>query len=337
MPTNVDAQGLLFQKIRELLPPHTSLVDEIADILNISTDGVYRRLRGETPLRLDEAAELSRHFRISMDEVMQQTFQEAVVFNTSGLGNQQLDFEAYLQTLLEIFTQIQQQGVTQGFYAAKDIPVFHLFQFPDLAMFKMYFWRKTMYRDPEMSKRYFELDIQDEQEARCLDLCRQIAEKYSLIPTNEIWTLETASSFVKQISYYYESGMFRSKKDAIHVCEQVEQLFEHLKHEAEMGYKFMHGHPPNHRVENFRLYFNDLVLIDNTISIEYENHLQTFLSYNSLDYLHTTNENFSHQIQEWLKTLTKKSDLISTVSERLRNKFFLQIGDKIDVLKEKLN
>ena len=53
------SQEFLFQRIRELLPVHASLVDTVASILHVSNDSAYRRIRGETPLVLDEARELS--------------------------------------------------------------------------------------------------------------------------------------------------------------------------------------------------------------------------------------------------------------------------------------
>ncbi len=48
------SQEFLFQRIKELLPPHTTLVDSVAETLHISSDSAYRRIRGETPVVLDE-------------------------------------------------------------------------------------------------------------------------------------------------------------------------------------------------------------------------------------------------------------------------------------------
>ena len=44
------SQEFLFHRIKELLPPHASLVDTVAEILHISSDSAYRRIRGETPV-----------------------------------------------------------------------------------------------------------------------------------------------------------------------------------------------------------------------------------------------------------------------------------------------
>ena len=45
-------QVLLFQHIKQALPAHVSMVDEIADLLHISNDSAYRRIRGEKEISL---------------------------------------------------------------------------------------------------------------------------------------------------------------------------------------------------------------------------------------------------------------------------------------------
>ena len=49
-----EIQPLLFQAIKSKLPADASVVDEIAGLLGISTDSVYRRMKGEKQITLDE-------------------------------------------------------------------------------------------------------------------------------------------------------------------------------------------------------------------------------------------------------------------------------------------
>ena len=51
----ITAQDFLFQRIKEMLPQDVSLVDAVSDLLHVSGDSAYRRIRGETPLVLEEA------------------------------------------------------------------------------------------------------------------------------------------------------------------------------------------------------------------------------------------------------------------------------------------
>src|SRR4051812_12477307 len=63
-------QEYLFQRVKEKLPATTSLADAVAETLFISNDSAYRRIRGETPLVLEEARTLCNRFSISFDEVL---------------------------------------------------------------------------------------------------------------------------------------------------------------------------------------------------------------------------------------------------------------------------
>ncbi|MDX2248288.1 MAG: hypothetical protein SF052_16010 [Bacteroidia bacterium] len=329
-------QELLFDKIKEIIPSHESLPNYITDVLDIGVDGAYRRIRGETPLKIDEIIKLSSAFRISLDELTQEMYAETVVFHPAGLSEAKLDFEAYLQNLLDILTQIHHRKVSQALFSVKDIPVFHLFQIPELALFKMFFWRKTIFNAPELESEIFELNVRNEKEKRCIDLCYRIAEKYSLIPTTEIWNSETVSSFIKQIGYYVDAGLFRTPNDALILCEKVEHYFTHLKRQAELGYKFMIDNPPQNRVENFNFYYNDLVLNDNTIVLKYEETYEAFIIFHNTEYLHTTNQAFSRKLAQGLENSTRKSELISKVAERARNRFFNEIFARISELKKSI-
>ena len=59
-----------FQHIKTLLPEHIAFVDAIADILNISNDSAYRRIRGEKHISLEEMQKLAAHYKISLDQFM---------------------------------------------------------------------------------------------------------------------------------------------------------------------------------------------------------------------------------------------------------------------------
>ena len=65
-----DIQIRLIRLIRDQLPAHVSLVDEIADLLEISTDSAYRRIRGEKPLSLHELQKLAGTYQISLDDLL---------------------------------------------------------------------------------------------------------------------------------------------------------------------------------------------------------------------------------------------------------------------------
>ena len=94
------SQEFLFQRIKELLPPHVSMVDSVADILHVSSDSAYRRIRGETPVVLDEARELCRHFKLSLDQILN-VQGNATLFQNVRISLKDYSYEKYLGDIIK--------------------------------------------------------------------------------------------------------------------------------------------------------------------------------------------------------------------------------------------
>ncbi|MEO0899808.1 MAG: hypothetical protein AAFY71_25575 [Bacteroidota bacterium] len=331
-----------FEKIKrqpsvQVLLKEQSFAQLIADKLSMTIDGSYRRIRGETLLKIDEIEILCRTFQVSFDETIGQNAPDVFTFRKAGLGDTNLDFKEYLHNLFNLLTHIQSRRVEKVIFACKDIPVFHLYEFPELTLFKMFFWQNTIFNKDSLKGSKFSLENISDYQKECLALARKIAEKYALIPTMEIWNEETSFSFMKQIEYYMETGSFASEEDGTKMAEKVESYFQHLEEEATRGYKFIHDKPPADRIQNFDLYFNDLIMIDNIIHITYEDgNSQTFLVYHNIEYLSTEDQLFCDSIQSWLETLCKKSEPISNYNEKQRIKFFNRIRSRLSVMKKKV-
>ena len=67
MSQEPNLQQLLFQQIKVKIPENLSFVHEIAELLEISYDSAYRRIRGEKELSLEELVKLGVRFEISLD------------------------------------------------------------------------------------------------------------------------------------------------------------------------------------------------------------------------------------------------------------------------------
>ena len=64
-------QEQFINRIKSALAPNVSFVDELADLLNLSTDSAYRRIRCETLFNIGEITMVCKHFRVSFDPEIQ--------------------------------------------------------------------------------------------------------------------------------------------------------------------------------------------------------------------------------------------------------------------------
>ncbi|HEY4206657.1 MAG TPA: helix-turn-helix domain-containing protein [Puia sp.] len=132
-----NVQVSFFQHIKALLPPHLSLVDEIAELLNLSNDSAYRRLRGEKPLSFDELQKICGHFKISLDQFFHLQ-SNSIVFTGQVAGQGAFDYEQYLLDILRNVQLMNSFPSKEMYYLNKDVPIFHYFLFPEMVAFKSF-------------------------------------------------------------------------------------------------------------------------------------------------------------------------------------------------------
>jgi hypothetical protein len=91
--------------------------------------------------------------------------------------------------------------------------------------------------------------------------------------------------------------------------------------------KFAADGSKNGKDKNYALYKNDILIADTTILFKMGDKRVTFLTYNTMNILTTSEESFCGIIDDYLKNLVNKSVLISLTGERERNKFFNRVSD----------
>lgn len=324
---DLQLQELFFQKVKSLIPPTTSLVDELSELLDLSNDSVYRRLRNETPLTINEIAAICKHYRISFDMDSPGTA-DTVCFFYGKLRNIQ-DFEGYLSRILHDLKEIKKAPHHKITYAAIDVPIFHHFNYPELAAFKIFYWLKGVMNDQSLNGEKFDISLID---PRVIDLCHEVNTYYTQLPAVEIWTHETIIGHLEQILFYWESGLFKTKEDALRICDFTRQEMVSLQKKAELGTKAENLEQEN----NYMLYHSEIEIGNNTIIVEKGENKAVYLSFHTLNSMVTTQPQFCNHTQHWIDNLIKKSALISGVSEKQRYQFFKVNFDKIDALENKI-
>lgn len=192
MPQNMkNIQKEFLHTIKNSLPKNHSLVDELAETLSVSNDSAYRRIRGETPLTIQEAEKLCLKYGVSIDSFLG-IKSNTITFRYRSLNPLSFDFGAYLNNILIDLKRIDSFHQKEIIYMAKDIPLFYLFQFPALSSFKIFFWLKEFMQFPEYKNVKFKLS----KENPFADIGRQIQEQYVRIPSVEIWNRETINSIL---------------------------------------------------------------------------------------------------------------------------------------------
>ena len=328
-----ELQQLLFKAIKSKLPADASVADEVAGLLEISTDSAYRRMRGEKPVTLDELYKIALHYHISLDQLMNIS-NGAIHFLGQYVDKKTFRFEEYMTSMLQNVAYINSFKEKEFYYSCKDMPIFHHFLFREIAAFKWFFWLRTYFQFPEFERKKFRLaDYPDELFA----IDRKMLDLYNHIPSVEIWNIESMSIIFRQIDFYRDADVFESDRDVFILYDAVEKIWDHLEKQAAAGYKFEYGDPEQKPLGKFRMYFNEVLLGDNSMFVIADGQKFSYMVHSTINFMLTRDVTFNENMYTHLQNLMKRSTLISSVSEKERSKFFRIIRERISRRKEALD
>ena len=323
-----DSQQLFFYHIKTLLPPHLSMVDEVSEVLNISNDSAYRRIRGEKPIALEEIKKLCIHFKISLDQFLHLN-SESIIFSGKLADPQTFNFELYLEEILHQMTMINSFEQREILILPKDLTVYHYYNFPELAAFKYFFWMKTILRYPQYRKTQFQAS---EMGTNIMETGEKILAEYNKVSTTEIWNVENINTTLRQIEYYKESNVFSSKDDILTIYDSLERLIDFVELQAENGYKINQSGKGTKGAQ-LNVYMNDFILGDNTYMPVINGKKIVFQTHSFLNIMHTKDVGFAEYTYNHFQNILQKSTLISVVGEKERRRFFNRIRENIDKTK----
>jgi len=318
-------QQLFFQEIKSRLPSHISLVDKVADVLNISIDSSYRRIRGEKSIDFEELKTLSLYFKLSIDQFIHLQ-QNSVLFEDHSMGDGTLlHYNVYLEALIRDLTYMNSLEHKTMYYLNKDVPIFHHFSSPALTAFKSFFWVKSIMHDPEYARESFSLD-------KYVPLFESNAKKinqlYKQLPSVEIWNIESINSSIRQIEYYRNIGLFKNRQEIEVIYNSLEHVINEIEGYAETGEK-KSPEKALAKAGSYQIYINEFILGDNTIMLEMDKNVAVYINHAVINYMLTRDLKFCSFTKDHFENIIKKSTPISNTNEKERTRFFNRIREKI--------
>jgi hypothetical protein len=318
-------QQLFFNHIKSILPVHLSFVDEVAELLNISNDSAYRRIRGEKPLGLDELQVLCNKYQVSLDQLLH-IKTNTVIFTDDRVDQYSQGFNKWLQFVantLEAFNGLQNPKM---YWFAKDLPAYAFIPFTELTAFKFFFWKRTLLGYPELAKQKFN-GVEPDMEAN--ETAKKIDELYTKIPTIDIWSRDSINATISQIEFYRQANIFTGNDVVFKVYSQLEELVNHLELQAETGKKLLYNKPDLRTTVSYDAYINETLTGDNTVFVESDNRQITFINHNGLNFMSTRDAGFCEFTYKHLQNVIRKSTHISIVGEKERSIFFQKLKGEI--------
>ncbi len=323
---------VFFQHLKNAIPHYTSLVDEIAELLDISMDSAYRRIRGEKLLDFQELEVLAKKFNVSIDKFFSLN-SNTIVFQGNQNNYQEDAFMRWMEDVLAQLNMVNSYSNKHIYWLVKDMPPFHHYYFQELAAFKFFFWKKSILFNENMKGEKF--SIQNEVYDGYHEVTDKILKAYHKVPTTEIWNLEGINTTLRQIDLYHEMGVMKSIADTLQLYRRMLDVIDHLERMTERGKKLIPGHPEAEGAE-YNFFVNEFIIGDNTFFALLDENKVTYLNHSVIYFLGTSDPKFNDGMFRNLDNLIKKSTQISKVGEKERRQFFNKLRRKIDLRLENL-
>lgn len=325
-------QNRFLDRVLEKFKNKSEAVEELASLLSVGKDAVYRRLRGETFLTPDEMHLLATTYHISLDTLTFET-SDTVCLSFNVFKRKPKNFYDFINWLYNQLQEVRKAPGSSFYYASQEIPIFHYTYFPELICFKLYVWGLTTWDFPFLHNRPFTFDLVPPD---VVEISRKINGLYNQVPTTELWSLNILDNTLNQIEYVATVEQFANPRDALVLCEKVLELVRHMRKMAEAGKKCVANEMVIPQGAVFHLYHNEMVYTNNTFLIRSEVGKMLITTFCNPNFFQTTDERLCDFTEEWLENIIQKSSSISAHSAKNRNWFFNKMEKKVKAAQHRI-
>lgn len=288
----------LIEALKEKLPPKTNLANLLMDTLCIGREAIYRRLRGEVPFTLEEAALISRKLGVSLDKIVGVSFSANAVFDLNVVDHD--DPTTALGT--------SSNTIPQTLYLKHDL----------LSKFRLFKW---MYQNKHIQCNHFENLKMPE---KLVDTQREFVSLTQYIhSTDYIWDNMIFHHLVNDIKYFSDIHLIscediqRIKEELLVLVDELEELAMRGKTEAGNSVRIYVSHI------NFEATYSYL----ETSSLQL-----SMIRVYSINSITTQDTEMFNSLKDWIQSLKKFSTMISESGEMQRIQFFNRQREIINTL-----
>ncbi|WP_018336055.1 helix-turn-helix domain-containing protein [Butyricimonas synergistica] len=321
--TTFDYNEELIKAMKGKLPGGVNLANTLIDMLYLGKEAVYRRLRGEVPFTLAEAATISQKMGVSLDKLVGSNKGMNAIFDLNIIHYSE-PLETYysiVDNYVKIFQEIKGDPTSVLCTASNIIPQTFYLKYELLSKFRMFKWL-YQFEKIDIEHHFEELQMVDKLLDRQRDFVRESQE---FNRTVYIWDSKIFVYLVNDIKYFARTNLI-SQEYVQKLKKELIQLLDELEEIAVQGV-FKTGKEVSIYIANV----NFEATYSYIATSAYRLSLIRLFAINSIT---SHDENVFRNVKEWVDSLRKYSVLISQSGEIQRIKFFNEQREIINGLCE---
>jgi hypothetical protein len=304
----LDINKKLISDILEKIPKTLKPVVYLTDLLDLSRESAYRRIRCEIPFTLEEITKLSLDLNLSIDKVINENDKERASFEFVSKGNASLNFLSMLKKSRIYIEHLINAKNSESIVALNYLPPVYTSFYDNLFKFTYYKW---IYLENGVSRTAFsEIEIPEEINV----LQKEIRASLKNINNSTlILDPNLFLSMIKDIQYYHQRKGI-NEKDKEMLMKDMADLIELFEKTARSGVL-----DSNAKID---LYLSPLSVNTNSAYFEYGNTVESIVWVFSGNPTLIFHSEFCNLQKKWLMALKRQSMLISQSNEILQMEFF---------------
>ena len=319
MITNELNTGLV-NAVKEKLPSKDNLANALMDILYIGKEAIYRRLRGEVPFTLAEAAVISRKLGISLDKMIGVSFRDNAVFDMNIVSSEK-PFEAYysiLEKQVDLFRSVKEDETSEIGTSSNIIPQTLSLKYNMLSKFRLFKW---MYQNENINCKHFEeMEIPQKMVEKQKEYSDLVSHIHSV---DYIWDNMIFSHLVNDIQYFCSIHLI-TDEDKDMLKEELFLLIDEMEALSARG-KSKAGN-------DVKIYISNINFEATYSYLDTSSTQLSLIRIYSINSITTQDQEMFRGLKEWIQSLKKFSTLISESGEMQRIQFFKQQREIISTL-----
>jgi transcriptional regulator with XRE-family HTH domain len=319
-----DIQVDFFKKLKQKKGADILLAEEVASALKISKSEAYNKISGKSALTLQQLQHLCTVYNVSF-ELNPNPKVDTCIVQYTPFHTGQISITQYLERMNNNMRGLVQAGVQKMSCATDDIPFYHMFKYPELAAFKLFYWQNRMGNNRKSgAEETFEARSINKKD---IEAAFQLHKIYLNIPSVEIWTKPHLLIIMDQIRYVKESGLLKDKGLAEMICNQLEAVMDDVELFAIQRSKSA--------TENISFDWYHCDVVGNVAYLaETGTKNFCFLRFNTFNHFQTDNEALTREVRLWLDSLLNDATGFSGQGSKHRNVYLQKTRQACKELKE---
>lgn len=319
MITN-DLNEVLINAIKEHSPQRDKIANTLMDILCIGKEAAYRRLRGEVPFTLAEAAAITRELGISMDHILGASLGQTAVFDMNIMDDADT-FETYysiLEKQVNLFEAVKNDPASELVTSSNILPQTLSMKYDLLSRFRLFKW---MYQIKNIRCKHFEsMQVPPKLVKKQQEFAAAAGHIRS---TCYVWDSMLFQHMINDIQYFSDIGLLTDESKGL-IKDELLLLINELEELAARG--------RSKTGKEVKIYISNINFEATYSYLETTSMHLSLIRIYSINSITTQDSAVFHSLKEWIFSLKKFSTLISESGEMQRIQFFKQQREIIETL-----